>query len=392
MKHFVLMFMAVLSIVSTWGQNYSGQNYKIDNVNADDAVVGYVEEIIAKNIQQGTTSLFVFKLSQDGDAFSIEYNVSPDGINGVAKTDDVWSELEATVLKALGDIKKQISKVSVAEQKAIQPEQKQSKSQQQSAQQPMEQHEPVQQKDDKKQNVKDIYSDWANDLADGIIQRVEQSIQQENVQQQPTQQYQNQAQNVPNNASNYNNMASQYYDANYYASGSVSIGGLMRFQDGSQGIVFYLDGQGHGLAVSLDMTTAQWQNTSKKKDCLNIAQIPDGDGENICIVGLGKRYSSAVISQLGYGMAPAIEWCTRHGNGWYLPSAGELAKLFSTEKETKKMISTSLKQFGGAGLADEWHWSSSENDKDEAINVSSSGWTTSEDKIEVLHVRAVRAF
>lgn len=386
MRSFFIVILAVMVTVVV-----KGQNYKINSINADDAVVGYVEEIVAKNIQSTDSHQYEFKLMQDGDAFSFEYNVSPDGINGVAKTNDVWGELETTVLKALGDIKKQISKASVVEQKDTQPERKQSESQQ--LQQPVQQQ-PVQQQIVQQQPTQQQYQQPAQQQVEqhqSIQQHYQQPVQQQ-YQQQPTQQYQNQAQNVPNNASNYNNMASQYYDANNYASGSVSIGGLMRFQDGSQGIVFYLDGQGHGLAVSLDMTTAQWQNTSKKKDCLNIAQIPDGDGENICIVGLGKRYSSAVISQLGYGMAPAIEWCTRHGNGWYLPSAGELAKLFSTEKETKKMISTSLKQFGGAGLADEWHWSSSENDKDEAINVSSSGWTTSEDKIEVLHVRAVRAF
>ena len=350
MRSFFIVILAVLVTVVA-----KGQNYKINSINADDAVVGYVEEIVAKNIQSTDSHQYEFKLMQDGDAFSFEYNVSPDGINGVAKTNDVWGELETTVLKALGDIKKQISKASVVEQKATQPERKQSESQQ--LQQPVQQ----------------------------------QPVQQQIVQQQPTQQYQNQTQPVSYNTSNYSsNMTSQNYSANNNMSGSVSIGGLMRFPDGSQGVVFYLDGQGHGLAVSLDMTTAQWQ-AGKKKDCLNIAQIPDGDGENICVVGLGKQYTSTLVSQL-WGKAPAAEWCIRHGDGWYLPSAGELSKLFSTEKETKKMISASLKQCGGAGLADEWHWSSSENDKDEAINVSSSGWTTSEDKIEILHVRAVRAF
>lgn len=360
MKKFVLIVIVVLSVAKVWGQNY-----KVRNINADDAIAGFVEEIVSKNIKPDSHQ-YEFVLSQNGESFSFEYNVSPDGIKGVAKTDDVWNELEATVLKAIQSIRAELSpKTEPAKQPAKQPEQKPV---QQSVQQQAVQQQPIQ-------------------------QQYQQPVQQQIEQQQPIQQYQNQTQPVSYNSSNYSsNMTSQNYSANNNMSGSVSIGGLMRFPDGSQGVVFYLDGQGHGLAVSLDMTTAQWQNADKKKDCLNIAQIPDGDGENVCVVGLGKQYTSTVVSQLGWGKAPAAEWCIRHGDGWYLPSAGELSKLFSTEKETKKMISASLKQCGGAGLADEWHWSSSENDKDEAINVSSSGWTTSEDKIEILHVRAVRAF
>lgn len=358
MKH---LFWAIV-VLFPIANNVWGQNYKVKNINADDAVVGFVEDIVAKNIQADSHQ-YEFVLTQHGEAFSIEYNVSPDGIKGVSKTDDVWSELEATVLKAIQNIRAEMTPKATESAK---------QSARQSVQQQPEQQQIVQQQPTQ--------------------QQYQQPVQQQIVQQQPPQQYQNQTQSVSSNSSNYNNnMTTQNYGANNYMSGSVSIGGLMRFPDGSQGVVFYLDSQGHGLAVSLDMTTAQWQ-AGKKKDCLNIAQIPDGDGENICVVGLGKQYTSTVVSQLGWGKAPAVEWCLRHGDGWYLPSAGELSKLFSTEKETKKMISASLKQYGGVGLADEWHWSSSENDKDEAINVSSSGWTTSEDKIEILHVRAVRAF
>lgn len=185
-------------------------------------------------------------------------------------------------------------------------------------------------------------------------------------------------------------------DASDSSSGSEDIakevGQLMTFPDNSKGIIFQKNDDGTGLVVSLDMTTAKWQNAKRSKDCQNITKIPDSNGENMCRTGLGKQYTDAVISQLGYGMAGAAEWCKSHGDGWYLPSAGELAYLFSVDEKTKGRISNALQSNNGWAFVDEWHWSSSENDDDEAINVSLSGWTTSEDKIEVLHVRAVRAF
>ncbi len=193
--------------------------------------------------------------------------------------------------------------------------------------------------------------------------------------------------------SNFGNQNQQVVSQMSIPSNNVSneIGTVVAFPDNTKGIIFMKNADGTGLAVSLDMTTAQWQNARKNKDCQNIAQIPDTDGENMCRIGLGMQYTTALISQLG-SMATAAEWCTRHGEGWYLPSSGELAYLFSIEKQTNGLISIALQSNNGRGLADEWYWSSSENDDDEAINVSLSGRMSSEDKIETLYVRAIRAF
>lgn len=175
-----------------------------------------------------------------------------------------------------------------------------------------------------------------------------------------------------------------------------SVGQVKHFSDGSRGIVFYItNDRKHGLAVSLDASPAKWENQSSSRRCHDIVTIPNEDGTMFCTYKKGEEYTANIINQIGMLQAPAAAWAISHGTGWYLPSAGELWHLFIVANEGKGSngpISHAIMKAGGMELTNDWYWSSTENDKDEAINVSISGRMSSEDKTEEIQVRAVRAF
>lgn len=168
------------------------------------------------------------------------------------------------------------------------------------------------------------------------------------------------------------------------------IGTLKTFEDGTAGIVFYTTNDGHGLVVSLVETTAKWLDARKYQD---ITMVPNDENVNSSLVS-GANYTNAILTQLGSSQAPAAAWCKSLGQEWYLPSAGELIYLFKIANlgdNESGPISTALISKGGGYFSD-WYWCSSEQEKDEAWNISASGRTSSEDKKEELKVRAVRAF
>lgn len=189
--------------------------------------------------------------------------------------------------------------------------------------------------------------------------------------------------------------------------GIITLGGLISFDDGTKGIVFYVDGTGHGLVVSLDETETKWQNEKKSKKCQDISQLlNESEQPKYLSIGLGKQQTQLIISQLGWGKAPAAEWCLRHGDGWYLPSAGELWHLFTEANYITNsnyriegsfdakdgFISKMLKMAGGQPLNSNWYWSSSEEEQENAWNVSVSGRLSTEEKTEEVATRAVRYF
>lgn len=175
------------------------------------------------------------------------------------------------------------------------------------------------------------------------------------------------------------------------------VGEIYTFEDGSRGVVFYKTADGHGLVVSLDATTAKWENVKKQRDCHDISSMPNEQGSKCMTFRVGIQNTQNIIQALGAWQAPAAAWCVQHGEGWYLPSSGELWYLFAVDRggvdnNPSKIISKALVSNGGAALANGWYWSSTENDNDDAINVSYKGSVTQEEKQVALIVRAVRAF
>lgn len=172
------------------------------------------------------------------------------------------------------------------------------------------------------------------------------------------------------------------------------IGTMMTFPDGTQGVVFYAVG-GVGLAVSVDAAQLKWCTVEKRKNVVDVSSINnDEDDYRTFLPGTGAGYTKAIVAELIQGTAPAAEWCVKHGDGWYLPSAGELVCLFKVKNDSmgKELLEEAFLNAGGTLLENGRYWSSSECNKMEAINVSNGGRASSEDKKEPLKVRAVRMF
>ena len=175
---------------------------------------------------------------------------------------------------------------------------------------------------------------------------------------------------------------------------NASLGQVVTFPDGSRGLCFYLDKQGHGLAISLDQVEMKWDDNRGRK-IQDIVAIPNKDNLGEFLPGLGLTYTNAILSQVSQMDVPAASWCRMHGQDWYLPSAEEMRYLLveaNEKKGSKGKISKSLVQFGGVELDERWYWSSSECERDEALEVGLTGKISSEEKKEDLPVRAMRAF
>ena len=181
-----------------------------------------------------------------------------------------------------------------------------------------------------------------------------------------------------------------------FAWADIRVGALHTFSDGSQGIIFYVDEKGHGLAVSLRETKALW-DISRKRDMQDIYQIPNTEHATTTItqVGEGAIHTAAILKQLPAYLCPAAAWCVSQGEGWYLPTASELLILFQVancRKGKKGPISQAIVSNGGVPLNGGWYWTCTESGKTAVINISEGGSCATENKSENNAVRAVRAF
>ncbi len=185
---------------------------------------------------------------------------------------------------------------------------------------------------------------------------------------------------------NYNNTQTKTTEGQSYMSGSNSkVGDVIAFQDGTQGVVFYID-NGQGLAVSLTERELKWDGSRKLEDIVSLNNTDENN--HPFVYGQGKTNTQAIIQQLGTN-AEAANWCTRMGEGWYLPSAGELYCLMMASK--KGTVLNNKLNSSGARLSG-WYWASTENSRKEAINISDGGSVFTEDKNSEVKVRAIRAF
>lgn len=201
------------------------------------------------------------------------------------------------------------------------------------------------------------------------------------------QNYNNYNQNYNNNYNqNYNNYNQGYNNYNKYPpmQQRSRVGDVKVFQDGSRGVVFYMEG-GRGLAVSLTEAEMQWDQGRRN----DIPYLPNMDEDNHpFIFGQGQTYTQSIIQYCGSN-ARAAYYCIQQGMDWYLPSSGELYYLVMSAKEGSAVYN-SLNSLG-AKLSG-WYWTSTEYNKNEAINISSGGSVHTEDKDGEAKVRAIRAF
>ena len=137
--------------------------------------------------------------------------------------------------------------------------------------------------------------------------------------------------------------------------------------------------------VSLSEGEEPWDDSRRYQDISGLRNFDDEDG--YFMFGAGEGYTRIICSTLGDDGRAAF-WCRLQGEGWYLPSAGELFKLVSTYSKNP-MVKSALKNYRGGEIRG-WYWSSSENDRDEAWNVSDGGSISTEEKDERNRVRAIR--
>ena len=174
------------------------------------------------------------------------------------------------------------------------------------------------------------------------------------------------------------------------------VGALHTFEDGSRGVVFYANADGHGLAVSMQETKAKW-DVSRGRDIQDVYEIPNMNNAApyIARIGEGADYTAAILRQLPAHICAAAAWCNSQGNGWYLPTASEIMYLFKVAnlgKSKKGPISQALQNYGGKPLDGGWYWTCTEVGRNEVVNISDGGSVATEKKGEENSVRAIRAF
>ncbi len=174
-----------------------------------------------------------------------------------------------------------------------------------------------------------------------------------------------------------------------------SVGQIIEFNDGTEGVIFYVSKDGSGLALSLLEAELPWTNGLIFSD-INDIQNEEDDPKSVP-AGVGASNTTAIIEEFGPEAITAANWCRSLGPEWYLPTGGELYYLFkianaqTNDPMTTQIISKTLLE-NRNGVLEGWYWSSSEHNAHEAWNISASGRCSTEDKDDVLKVRAVRAF
>jgi hypothetical protein len=176
------------------------------------------------------------------------------------------------------------------------------------------------------------------------------------------------------------NLSAIFRDAQY------AIGNLVTNPDGSLGVVFYTDPSGvSGWQVALTDASegCAWGNGGEDVlalDNLNPNPIYDLLGD------LDGRRNSRVLRGWFAGQSSYAVNQVDYSHQWFLPTAGQLRKLYSA----LPMIETAIINAGGTLLTDDAYWSSTERSANEA-------WTPSfafgaSNKGENRRVRAIRHF
>ena len=192
------------------------------------------------------------------------------------------------------------------------------------------------------------------------------------------------------------------------ASGQVyHVGDLYTGEDGSQGIVYYVESDGSGWVVALDDAPMylRWGDLS------NVPNLPeygyDSATANIynplLAVADTAGYSNTMAISNFFNTVQNATLGVDMANGWYLPSAGQLSMLYAQ----LPLIETPLVNAGGSLLHDgDWslYWTSTELNGAQAWTVNfsmpnpqsgflytHSGELIPQDKNTTSRVRAVRS-
>lgn len=331
-----------------------GQNYTIKSDGVDSYIADYAKGILDDNIKVKTGYSYEFTFVQEGDSFTISYMVNPGNITGKESTNDLWNDIEHVIKRAVNSMNRQIESQVVVQ-------------------------------DDLKV-ITDSDTNSDDQSKDNFVNRTYERVVNKIEDRQQANQMDKTNQNIF-----YNGM--KVYTVSEVSSGIATIGSLMQFPDGSRGVIFYLDGQGHGLAVSLEQNRLKWEDVDDEEDCRDLSGLKNmSKFDRQCIMGLGAEETAKIIEYRGY---PAANWCVSRGTGWYLPSVGELYQLLvvaNGENGKDGFISVILSACGGTPLDGNWYWSSTEENAENVYNITPSGRIATEIKCEKVYTRPIRSF
>ena len=162
-----------------------------------------------------------------------------------------------------------------------------------------------------------------------------------------------------------------------------SVGHIVTSADGSKGLVFYSDPSGNGsLIVALEDASSgcAWGDNQDVLSLTNQApgyvqrmlEDMNGSGNSNALRTWQNNNPNYAVSQMDYA------------NEWYLPSAGQLRKLYAA----LPLIEKAMVNAGGTLMSDNAYWSSSENASNYAWSPSFE--FTKTNKTSNLRVRAIR--
>ena len=169
------------------------------------------------------------------------------------------------------------------------------------------------------------------------------------------------------------------------------VGDLYTAEDGSQGIVFFVQTDGSGWAVALhDLHT----NLPWSPSHLNVPSLND-IGDPFAPVSSTNDFSGYANTQQirsTFGMSPNYAAGAVNFNfGWYLPAAGQMYHLYSM----LAIVNYSLQLVGGDIFSSDvmWHyWTSTEVDYNNAWCLTKNNAVVSGDKYNQYLIRSVCSF
>ena len=162
------------------------------------------------------------------------------------------------------------------------------------------------------------------------------------------------------------------------------IGSLVTNADGSQGVLFHINATGtEGWMVALNdaSSSCQWGDNS---DVLALHEIPFN--LPMALEDQSGYLNTNILRNL---QAPESGYAATHvdfDNGWYLPSVGQLRKLYSA----LPFIEAALTDADGSTLSEGDYWSSSEYSSGQAFSLSFA--LNSSNKGSGCRVRAIRNY
>ena len=141
------------------------------------------------------------------------------------------------------------------------------------------------------------------------------------------------------------------------------IGSLVTNADGSQGVLFHINDAGtEGWMVALDDATpdvCQWGDNSNVLALHEMPfQLP------IALEDQSGYLNTSILRSLQDSESGYAATLVDFDNGWYLPSVGQLRKLYSA----LPFIETAIRDAGGTTLSDGYYWSSSEYSSGDAFS------------------------